>query len=391
MSTARALVGDDRAEVARRWPRRRAPSATGGPRRHDSGEPSSPTTIERGQCSTSRGRAGDRTEQGASWSMWVATEPERDADGRLRPWVPTHDEPACCRSSSRSRQSTRVAAQQARDVPRASGSAASRPRSSAARASSASCVETAAIWKPACTAIFVFSTETRVRRPSGARRARRAGRRACRPPSRRRRRRRCRRCLSRSHAARRTGCRHRWPPRKQLRETRSYQVFVRARCSGRLTRTRASTATQPSGSASTGLRSSSATAGRSSPRRASRRTRSASASASAGGAPRKPATSRPALPLVTSSAASVSVSGAIRNAASPISSAKTPPGPERDQRPEHGILHDPGEQLRAAADHLLHEHGRADPLDGRRAPQPRRGGRARSRPARSCALRARRS
>ena len=48
-----------------------------------------------------------------------------------------------------------------------------------------------------------------------------------------------------------------------------YQLLVIALTTGRATRTRASTATHPSGSPSTGLRSSSATAGISSPRRES--------------------------------------------------------------------------------------------------------------------------
>ena len=48
------------------------------------------------------------------------------------------------------------------------------------------------------------------------------------------------------------------------------------------------------------------------------------------------ATSRPALPPVTSSSASASVSGASRNCASPISSAKTPPGPNATSGPNIG-------------------------------------------------------
>ena len=45
---------------------------------------------------------------------------------------------------------------------------------------------------------------------------------------------------------------------------------------------------------------------------------------------------RPPFPVVTSSSASTSVSGAIRNAASPISSAKTPPGPNATSGPKTG-------------------------------------------------------
>ena len=59
------------------------------------------------------------------------------------------------------------------------------------------------------------------------------------------------------------------------------------------------------------------------------------------GAPRKPATRRPALPAETSSSASTSVSGAIRNAASPISSARTPPGPNATSGPNSGSCTSP--------------------------------------------------
>ena len=62
----------------------------------------------------------------------------------------------------------------------------------------------------------------------------------------------------------------------------------------------------------------------------------------------------------------VSVSGAIRNAASPISSAKTPPGPNATSGPNTGSCTTPGEQLRTALDHRLHEHRAADPLGRRR-------------------------
>ena len=65
-----------------------------------------------------------------------------------------------------------------------------------------------------------------------------------------------------------------------------HQVLVCWRTSGTVTRTRASTATQPSGATSTGFRSSSATSGRSSPSAESRCRRSITESASAGGLPR---------------------------------------------------------------------------------------------------------
>ena len=47
-----------------------------------------------------------------------------------------------------------------------------------------------------------------------------------------------------------------------------------------------------------------------------------------------------------------------------MSSAKTPPGPERHERPEDGVLDDAGEELRSARDHRLDDHRRADPPDG---------------------------
>ena len=55
--------------------------------------------------------------------------------------------------------------------------------------------------------------------------------------------------------------------------------------------------------------------------------------------PRRAATSRPAFPVWTSSSASASVSGAMRNCAWPISSVNTPAGAEGDQRAEDRILH----------------------------------------------------
>src|SRR5581483_8625435 len=115
-----------------------------------------------------------------------------------------------------------------------------------------------------------------------------------------------------------------------------YQLLSLRPDSAARMRTRASTATQPSGPARIGLRSSSATSGRSSASRPSRSRSSARARASAAGAPRKPATSRPALPERTSSSASRSVRGASRNEASPISSASAPPGPNATSGPNIG-------------------------------------------------------
>src|SRR6266516_2556187 len=116
----------------------------------------------------------------------------------------------------------------------------------------------------------------------------------------------------------------------------SYQLFICSGCAGRRRRTRASTATQPLASASTGLRSSSATSGRSSASRESLWSTSARAPESRAARPRKPRTSWPALPPRTSSSASTSVRGAIRRPASPISSARTPPGPKATSGPNTG-------------------------------------------------------
>ena len=58
------------------------------------------------------------------------------------------------------------------------------------------------------------------------------------------------------------------------------------------------------------------------------------------------------------------MSGAIRNAASPISSAKTPPGPKATSGPNTAILDDAREELDAARDHRLDDHRPADPLGG---------------------------
>ena len=114
-----------------------------------------------------------------------------------------------------------------------------------------------------------------------------------------------------------------------------------------------------SGSASTGLRSSSATSGRSTARRESRWTSDRRArSRRRRGAPRKPCTSCPALPPCTSSSASRSVSGAIRNCAPPISSAKTPPGPNATSGPKTGSWTMPASSSVPPRDHRLHEQRR---------------------------------
>ena len=63
-------------------------------------------------------------------------------------------------------------------------------------------------------------------------------------------------------------------------------------------------------------------------------------------------------------------------------------GPERDERPEHRVLDDAGEQLGAAADHRLDQRRQADPRQRLAPARARRAGRARPRRARSCAPRA---
>ena len=84
------------------------------------------------------------------------------------------------------------------------------------------------------------------------------------------------------------------------------------------------------------------------------------------------------MPPVTSSSASTSVSGAIRKVASPISSAKTPPGPNATSGPKTGSWTTPASSSVPPVEVLLHDHRRADPLDRRRAPA--------ARPARSSAI-----
>ena len=113
---------------------------------------------------------------------------------------------------------------------------------------------------------------------------------------------------------------------------------------------RASTATQSAGRAEHGVEVELGDLGQVLGERArAGAARSASAAASAGGAPRKPATSRPALPPATSSSASTSVSGAMRNARLADQLGQHAARPERDQRAEDRVLHDAGEQLDAAA------------------------------------------
>ena len=115
-----------------------------------------------------------------------------------------------------------------------------------------------------------------------------------------------------------------------------YQLLSRVVSGGGAMRMRASTTTQPSDLAMTGFKSSSATSGSSSTRRATRNTTSARAGMSEGGAPRNPLKRTPALPPRTSSSASTSVKGARRKPASPMSSASVPPGPSATSGPNTG-------------------------------------------------------
>ena len=113
---------------------------------------------------------------------------------------------------------------------------------------------------------------------------------------------------------------------------------------------------------------------------------SASAAASAAGAPRNPATSLPALPdadeLVRVDVGErrepeVGIADQLGHHASRA---------EGDERPEHRVLRDAGEQLDAALDLRLHDHGAADALGrgthGLRVGEVER----RRRPTPSCAL-----
>ena len=160
---------------------------------------------------------------------------------------------------------------------------------------------------------------------------------------------------------------------------RSYQPL--SRCSGpcACTRTRASTATQPSGPARIGLRSSSATSGRSAASRPRRSTRSASARASAAGAPRKP---RDELARLASAHELVRVDvGERREPEGRLADqlGERPARPERDERPER---RDPGRCRRAARCRRAGTAGRSPARRSarpHRALAPRRGGRARRR------------
>ena len=134
----------------------------------------------------------------------------------------------------------------------------------------------------------------------------------------------------------------------------------------------------PSGPAMTGLRSSSATWGRSSASRATRSSRSCSAGRSAGGAPRCPSSSGAARTERISVAASVSVSGVSRAVRSSSTSVATPPRPKTTSGPKTGSLHHPDDHLRAAGNHGLDDGpGHARGRTGRPArgsppvPQPR--------------------
>ena len=136
----------------------------------------------------------------------------------------------------------------------------------------------------------------------------------------------------------------------------------RCEARGRATLMRASTTTARSGRPITGLRSSSASSGKSSASRESRWRMSASAAASAGGAPRNPATSLPALPerdeLVRVDVRErrepeVGVADQLGHHSA---------GPEGDERAEDRVLRDAREQLDAALDLRLHDHGAADAL-----------------------------
>ena len=75
---------------------------------------------------------------------------------------------------------------------------------------------------------------------------------------------------------------------------------------------------------------------------------------------------------MTSSSASTSVSGAIRKAGLADQLGEHSARPERDERAEDRILHEPGKQLGTAAEHRLHDDRAADPLRGGSRRPPRR-------------------
>ena len=105
---------------------------------------------------------------------------------------------------------------------------------------------------------------------------------------------------------------------------------------------------------------------------ASRSTRSTSASASAAACRGSRRRACPAFPPVTSSSASAVVSGAIRNCASPISSAKTPPGPNATSGPKIGSWTTPASSSAPPRTIGWTSTGSADPLDRRADRRPRR-------------------
>ena len=191
----------------------------------------------------------------------------------------------------------------------------------------------------------------------------------------------CRRCLRLPHRVLATFT---------LRYSRSYQLLAGRGSPGLVRRRiRASTATQPSGRAMTGLRSSSATSGRSTASSESRWTRSTSAAASAAAAPRKPHE----LPRLAPVHELVRVEVGQRRDPEPGPAdqlGEHSAGAEGDERAEDRVLDHPGEQLGAALDHRLHEQRTADAL-GRGADSSSSRGSARHRRSRSCARRPRRS
>ena len=127
----------------------------------------------------------------------------------------------------------------------------------------------------------------------------------------------------------------------------AHQVLSRGASAGLQRRTRASTATQPSGPASTGFRSSSATSGWFSTRRAEPMQHVREGAASAAGAP-APARDEPSrLAARDSSSASTSVSGASASRRRADQLREHPARPERDERPEDRVLDRADEQLDA--------------------------------------------
>ena len=197
---------------------------------------------------------------------------------------------------------------------------------------------------------------------------------------------------------RRRGSSRRASTRRARREVgRSVSVVIRPQLSlpalqrpvarARATRTRASTATQPSGSGEHRVQVELGDLGQVLGEPGEPMEEVGERRRVGGGAPRKPRTSRPALPPWTSSSASTSVSGAIRKPASPISSASTPPGPNATSGPKTGSWTTPASSSTPPCDHRLHDDGRADPRRPPRATSSSSRGRARRRRSRSCARR----